>query len=91
LGNKSPEQDTINGSTLNVASVIKNVVASAANSEVGVFFHNDQSGAPLRVTITELGHTKPAMPLRSDNSNAFGILNKIIKQKRSKAIFNIIG
>jgi hypothetical protein len=27
LGNKSPEQDTLNGSILNVAAVIKNVVA----------------------------------------------------------------
>jgi hypothetical protein len=34
-GDKSPEQDTLNGSILNVASVIKNVVASAAESEVG--------------------------------------------------------
>jgi hypothetical protein len=30
LGNKSPEQDTLNGSILNVAAIIKNVVASAA-------------------------------------------------------------
>jgi hypothetical protein len=30
LGNKSPEQNTLNGSILNVAAVIKNVVASAA-------------------------------------------------------------
>jgi hypothetical protein len=30
LGNKSPEQDTLNGSILNVASIIKNVDASAA-------------------------------------------------------------
>jgi hypothetical protein len=30
LGNKSPEQETLNGSILNVAAVIKNVVASAA-------------------------------------------------------------
>jgi hypothetical protein len=30
LGNKSPEQDTLKGSILNVARVIKNVVASAA-------------------------------------------------------------
>jgi hypothetical protein len=54
LGNKSPEQDTLNGSILNVASVIKNVVASAAESEAGACFHNAQSGAPLRVTLTEL-------------------------------------
>jgi hypothetical protein len=32
LGNKSQEQDTLNGSILNVAAVIKNVVASAAES-----------------------------------------------------------
>jgi hypothetical protein len=35
LGNISPEQDTLNRSILNVAAVIKNVVASAAESEVG--------------------------------------------------------
>jgi hypothetical protein len=35
LGNKSPEQDKLNGSLLNVAAVIKNLVASIAKSEVG--------------------------------------------------------
>jgi hypothetical protein len=57
LGKQIPEQDKLNGSILNVAAVIKNVVASAAESEVGACFHNAQSGAPLRVTLTELGHT----------------------------------
>jgi hypothetical protein len=84
LGNTSPEQDTLNGYILNVASVIKNVVASAAESEVGACFHNAQSGAPLRVTLTELGHTQPPTPLRTDNSTAFGILNKTIKKKDQK-------
>jgi hypothetical protein len=71
LGNKSLEQDTLNGSILNVAAVIKNVVASAVESEVGVCFHNAQSGAPLRVTLTEMGHTQlqrlstPITPLHS--------------------------
>jgi hypothetical protein len=86
LGNTSPEQDTINGSILNVAEVIKNVVASALESEFGVCFHNAQSGAPLRVTLTELGHTQPPTPLQTDNSTVFGIVNKTIKQKRSKAM-----
>jgi hypothetical protein len=62
------------------------VVASAAESEVGVCFHNAQSGALLRVTLTELGHTQPPTPLRTDNSTAFGILNETIKQKLSKAM-----
>jgi hypothetical protein len=81
LGNQSPEQDKLNGSILNVAAVIKNVVASTAESKVGACFHNAQSGAPLRVTLTELGHTQPTTPLRTDNSTVFGILNETIKQK----------
>jgi hypothetical protein len=62
------------------------VFASVAESEVGACFHNAQSGAPLQVTLTELGHIQPPTPLRTDNSTAFGILNETIKQKRSKAM-----
>jgi hypothetical protein len=51
-----------------VASVIKNVVASAAESEVGACFQNAQAAAPLHVTLLELGHKHPATPLRTDNS-----------------------
>jgi hypothetical protein len=85
-GDKSPQQDNLYGSIININSIIKNVVASAAESEVGACFQNAQSGAPLRVTLTELGHTQPPTPLRTDNFTAFGILNKRIKQKRSKAM-----
>jgi hypothetical protein len=73
LGNKPPKHDKLNGSILNVASVIKHVVASAAESEVGACFHNAQSGAPLRVTLTEVGHIQPPTLLRTDNSTVFGI------------------
>jgi hypothetical protein len=79
-GGKPPQEDTLNGSILNVASVIKKVVASADESEVGVCFQNAQSGAPLRVTLSELGQIQPATPLRTDNSTAFGILNETIKK-----------
>jgi hypothetical protein len=78
-GDKSPQQDNLNGSILNVASVIKNMVASAAESEVGACFQNAQSGAPLRVTLYELGHIQPPTPLRTDNPTAFGILNETAK------------
>jgi hypothetical protein len=62
------------------------VVASAAESEVVACFQNAQSGAQLRATLTELGHTQPDTPLCKDNSTAFGILNETIKQKISKAM-----
>jgi hypothetical protein len=86
LGNNSPKQDALNGSILNVAAVIKNVVASAAESEVGACFHNAQSGAPLRVALTKLGHIQPPTPLRTDNSTAYGIVNETIRQKNSKVM-----
>jgi hypothetical protein len=81
-----PNEDKLNGSILKVASVIKNVVASAAESEVGACFQNSQAAAPLRVTLLELGHKQPATPLRKDNSTAYGILKETIKQKRSKSM-----
>jgi hypothetical protein len=81
LDNNSPEEETLYGSILNVAAVIKNVVASIVESEVGACFQNAQIGAPLRVTLTELGHTQHPTPPRTDNSTAYGIMNETIKQK----------
>jgi hypothetical protein len=69
-----------------VASVINNLVASAAESEVGECFQNTQTAAPTRVKLLELGHKQPATPLRTDNSTAYGILNETIKQKWSKSM-----
>jgi hypothetical protein len=56
LGNKPPEHDKLNGSIFNLASVIRNVVASAAKSEVGACFHNAQSRAPLCVKLHCIRH-----------------------------------
>jgi hypothetical protein len=78
LGYNPPNEDKPNRSILNVASVIKNVVASAAASEVGACLEN--------ITLTELGHKQAAAPLRTDKSTDYGILNETIKQKRSKSM-----
>jgi hypothetical protein len=86
LGYNTPNDEKLNGSILNVASVIKNMVASAAESEVGACFQNAQTAAPIRVTLLELGHKQPENPLRTENSTDYGILNEKIKQKRSKSM-----
>jgi hypothetical protein len=86
LGYNPPNVNKLNGSILNVASIIKNVVASAAESEVGACFQNAQTAAPIRVTLLELGHEQPATLLMTDNSTAYRILNETIKQKRSKSM-----
>jgi hypothetical protein len=86
LGYNPPNGDKPNGSILNLASVIKNVVASAAESEVGACFQNAQTAAPLRVTLLELVNKQPVTPLRTYKSTAYVILNEIIKQKRLKSM-----
>jgi hypothetical protein len=85
-GDKPPKEENLNGSILNMASVIKNVVASAAESEVGASFKNAQSGAPLRITLIALGHKQPETQLRTDNYTAFGVLNETIQKNRSKSM-----
>jgi hypothetical protein len=42
-----PNEDKLNGSIINAASIIKNMVASAAESEVDACFQNAQTVAPL--------------------------------------------
>jgi hypothetical protein len=70
LGYNPPNENKLNWSILNVASVIKNVVASAAESEVKACFQNAQTAAPRCVTMLELGHEQPATTLITDNSTA---------------------
>jgi hypothetical protein len=62
------------------------VVASAAESEVGAYFQNAQTAAPLRVTLLELGHKQPETPLRTDKYTAYRVLDETIKQKWSKSM-----
>jgi hypothetical protein len=62
------------------------MVASADVSEVGSCFQNTHTAATLRLALLELGHKQPETPLRTDNSTDYGILNKTIKQKRSKSM-----
>jgi hypothetical protein len=40
----------------------------------------------IYLTLTELGHTQPPTHIITDNSTAYDIMNKTIKQKRSKAM-----
>jgi hypothetical protein len=53
---KPPQEDTLNGSIFNVASVIKNVVTSAAESEVGACFQSHSHRAGTHTTPNSSPH-----------------------------------
>jgi hypothetical protein len=76
----------LNGAIHTPATIIRVVVASAAEAEMGALFFNAKDATWLRTTLQEMGHPQPATPLTTDNSCAAGILNNTVKQRRSKAI-----
>ena len=69
-----------------LVKIMKNVMSSAAEAEVGSAFMNAQDACPTRTALIEMGHPQPATPLETDNKCAEGILTGTVKQKRSKAI-----
>jgi hypothetical protein len=83
---KGPTKPRLNGPIHTVCYILRNVIASAAESEAGALFLNGQEATPLRNTLIELGHPQPLTPLQTDNTTAAGFANDTIKQKRYKAM-----
>jgi hypothetical protein len=86
LGNGPKKKPILNGPIHNVSKILRGVMSSAAESEVGGLFHNAKEGTVLRTTLQEMGHPQPPTPIATDNSTAAGIMNRTVKQQRSKAI-----
>ena len=57
---------TPNGPILNIAKILRNVMSSAAEAEVGALFLNAKEATVLRTTLTEMGHNQPVTPLQSN-------------------------
>jgi hypothetical protein len=73
-----------NREILIIIKVLKHVMSSAAEAEVGAVFINAKEGAVLRTTLEELGHPQPPTPMETENTTATGYSNGKIKQKLTK-------
>jgi hypothetical protein len=69
-----------------LCQIMCQVVASTVEAELGALFLNAQAACPLCITLDELSHPQAATLLQTDNDTACGIINDMVKQKRSKAI-----
>ena len=76
----------LNGPVHVVSNILRNVMSSVAEAEVGALFHNGQEACPIRTALVEMGWPQPATPIQTDNSVAHGIANDSVKQRRSRAI-----
>jgi hypothetical protein len=75
-----------NGAIHNEASIIKAVMSSAAEAEIGALYTNARKGVEERNILEEMGHPQPPTPVQTDNSTADGIINSRVQPKRTKAM-----
>ena len=70
----------LNGAFYMDTTILRFIVTSAAEAELGTLFHNCQDGIILHQTlIMEMGHPQPKMPVHCDNATAVGIANNTVK------------
>ena len=75
-----------NGAVHTVAQIIKVVMSSAAEAELGALYINCREAIPARQLLQEMGHTQPPTPMQTDNSTALGVVLNLIQPKRTKAM-----
>jgi hypothetical protein len=83
---KNDESIQLNGAFYVNMTILRFVVASAAEAELGALFHNCQDGIIFRQTLEDLGHTQPRTPVYCDNATAVGIATNTLKQHRSRSM-----
>jgi hypothetical protein len=75
-----------NGAIITNATIIKAVMASAAEAELGALYLNAKEVVYLRQILIEMGHPQPQTPIQIDHTMAEGVTNKKIQPKCTKAI-----
>jgi len=76
----------LNGAFHVNTQIMKFVVASAAEAELGALFRNCQDGIMFRTTLNNLGHPQPRTPVHCDNATAVGIASNTVKRQRARAM-----
>jgi hypothetical protein len=89
MGNTTKNDKKLtNGAILIVSKVLKHVMSSAAEAEIGAVFINAKEGAVLRTTLEELGHKQPPTPMETDNTTATRYSNIPLPQDTTMAQSN---
>jgi hypothetical protein len=80
--NEAPKNSAI----LNISQVIKSVMSSAAEAELGVLYINACEAVPCNTILHEMDHPQPPTPIQTDNSTALGVVTNNILPRRTKAM-----
>ena len=75
-----------NGAVVCIAAIMKNVMAAAAEAELGAMYETAKAMVPLRQALVEMGWPQGRSYLQTDNSTAEGVVNNTIVPKRLKSM-----
>ena len=73
-----------NGSVLTLSQIIKFVMSSASEAELGALFVTAQEMVVTRNTLEEMKWTQPKPPIQTDNSAPAGVVNSTIVPRKLK-------
>jgi hypothetical protein len=76
----------LNGTFYTNSVILKFVVASAAEAELGALFHNCQDGIVFCQTLADMGHPQPKTPVHCNNATADGIGNNTLKRQQLRSM-----
>jgi hypothetical protein len=70
-----------NGAVLTIAQIIKAIMSSAAEVEIGALYINFREAIPACHTLEFLGHTQLPTPMQTDNTTALNVVNNNVMKK----------
>ena len=85
MSNDTPDPPN-NGAVITIAQIIKAVMSSAAEAELGALFINCHEAIPEQHALEEMGHKQPPTPMQTDNTTALGVATNSIASKRLKSM-----
>ena len=74
-----------NGPVHNIATIIRNVMTSAADAEIGALYINSRQVIPAIQFLEQMGHKQPPTPVQTDNTTALGFVTKKLQPKATKS------
>ena len=83
---KNDDINRWNGSVLTLDKIIKFVMSSASEAELGVLFITAQEMVAMINTLEEMKWPQPKSPIQTDNSSAAGVVNNTIVPRKIKTM-----
>ena len=81
LADEAEEEDPASVPVYNIAQIIRNVMASAADAEIGALFVNSRFAIPARQLLKEMEQPQPPTQIQKDDTTALGCVTKKCNQR----------